>query len=105
MSYTQEYQDNNAKLIGGVVSALIAFAFLFYVFVGFGASVSQDEYESLRDGMTYQEVVQVIGGEGSLVADMGIMGARIRSYQWHGPSTKMVVLNFDGNRLSGKMMM
>jgi len=104
MSYADRDTSVDPKIVGGAISGIIALIFLFYVFIGFGASVSQEEYDSLRDGMSYSEVVQIVGGEGSLVMEMSTMGMRMRSYQWHGPGTSTVMLSFEGDRLAGKMI-
>ncbi len=104
MSYTDNDTTTKPRIIAGAILGLIILVFLFYLFSDAGVSVSQAEYETLQDGMSYSQAVTIIGGEGSLVMDMSTMGMRVRSYEWHGPGGSIVLLNFEGDRLAGKMI-
>jgi hypothetical protein len=105
MSYTSSSQGIDAKTVVSAISGVVTLIVLYWIFVGFGASISNEEYTQLRDGMSYEQVVSLVGGEGSLVMDVGTMGMQMRTYQWSGPSMgNEVILNFDGGRLSGKLL-
>jgi|GEM_PF-2378298 hypothetical protein len=48
------------------------------------APVTAAQYEQVAEGMSYEQVVAIMGGEGQLVSDTGIAGVSMQFYTWDG---------------------
>ncbi len=46
---------------------------------------TEDTFASLRDGMTYRQVVQVIGCAGTIDSNKAVGGSQIMVARWSGP--------------------
>jgi Beta-lactamase inhibitor (BLIP) len=48
--------------------------------------ISKEEFEQVKDGMTYEEVVKVVGVEGELLSETGEKGSQFHTimYSWEG---------------------
>ena len=70
------------------------------------ATITKEEYERLEQGMSYQEVVQIIGGEGTVISQTGSQGEDFYTtmYQWPGEGDKMSSANilFQADKLLSK---
>lgn len=74
--------------------------------------ISKKEFESLKTGMTYNEVVSIIGGEGELLSqvniagddELDIPGYDTRIYMWEGEGSIGANANvtFQNNKLVAK---
>ena len=53
---------------------------------GDDVEITLEQYNSVTTGMTYDEVVDVLGGEGSLLSDTEISGITAQIYMWQGTS-------------------
>jgi len=104
MSYTTSSQEIDPKTIASAIGGIIVLIALYWIFIGFGASISQEEYVRLRNGMSYQQVVEIVGGKGDLIMDANVMGMSTRGYRWHGSGMESVMVSFDGDRLTAKMI-
>lgn len=65
------------------------------------ASVSQEEFDSLKEGMSLDQVAEAIGGEGtknttevSADAQAASVVGEVTSYTWHGPDGNLVTCVF-----------
>lgn len=47
-------------------------------------TISFDEFQAIQTGMTYDEVVNIVGGEGELLSESSIAGYDTKMYQWDG---------------------
>lgn len=47
-------------------------------------TITMDEFKQIQNGMTYEQVVQIIGGEGELISTAGDGQYKIEMYQWEG---------------------
>ena len=71
------------------------------------ASISLEEFNKIKTGMTYEEVCAIIGGEGTLSSsvDVGI-GAEYKTeiYQWtgHGSLGANANVTFQGGKVISK---
>lgn len=71
--------------------------------------VTQEEYDRIQEGMTYEEVVGIVGGEGRMLVDSDLgFGEEYRTaaYKWRvkGSMMESVVCIFDGEgKLTQKM--
>lgn len=46
--------------------------------------ISKSEFEALENGMTYEEAVAIIGGEGELTSQVNVAGYDTKLYMWEG---------------------
>ena len=68
--------------------------------------ISKKEFEQIQSGMTYEEVVSIIGGEGEVLSESGNKGEDLHTvmYQWDGESGFGANANamFQGGKLNTK---
>lgn len=66
--------------------------------------ISKAEFESLKTGMTYNEVVSIIGGEGELSSQVDVAGYDTKLYMWEGEGSIGANANvtFQNNKLVSK---
>ena len=48
------------------------------------AAVTADQYERVKEGMSYEDVVGIMGGEGQLISDTSVAGESLQIYTWDG---------------------
>lgn len=48
------------------------------------AAVTADQYEQVKEGMSYEDVVGIMGGEGQLISDTSMAGQSLQIYTWDG---------------------
>lgn len=58
----------------------------FGVASGDDVEITLDQFNAIETGMTYDEVVSVLGGEGSLLSESDIAGSNAQIYMWSGTS-------------------
>ncbi len=58
----------------------------FGVSSGDDVEITLEQYNSIETGMSYDEVVSLLGGEGSLLSDSEISDNTSQVYQWNGTS-------------------
>ena len=46
--------------------------------------ISKEEFEQLKPGITYEEAVSIIGGEGELMSEVDLGGYNTKMYMWEG---------------------
>ena len=51
-----------------------------------GAKATMDAFNQIENGMTYDQVVEIIGGEGELMSESEIAGISMAIYTWDGNS-------------------
>ncbi len=65
-----------------------------------------DKYESLSEGMTYEEVVNIMGDRGSRVVsgelEVGSNTVEQALYVWKGENFSSITVTFEDNRLTSK---
>ena len=66
--------------------------------------ISKAEFDSLETGMTYEEVVAIIGGEGELSSRVDVAGYDTKLYIWQGDGSIGANANitFQNNALTAK---
>jgi len=67
-------------------------------------TISKSEFDALQTGMTYEEAVAIIGGEGELSSQVEIAGYKTEIYMWKGEGSLGANANatFQNNSLSSK---
>lgn len=58
----------------------------FGVSSGDDIEITMEQYNAVQTGMSYDEVVAILGGEGSLLSDTEIAGSKSQIYMWNGNS-------------------
>ena len=46
--------------------------------------ITMEEYKKIENGMTYEEVVEIVGSEGELSANSSVSGYTTSIYTWYG---------------------
>lgn len=68
--------------------------------------ISKAEFDKIENGMTYEEIVKIVGGEGELTVESGKKGEELHTaaYQYEGEGSKgaNVQLMFQGDKLITK---
>ena len=75
--------------------------------IGSEASISLEEFNKIETGMTYSQVCEIVGGEGTLGSSVDVgMGAQYKTeiYQWTGSGTIGANANvtFQGGKVVSK---
>lgn len=63
--------------------------------------VTMEKFTSIKEGMTYEEVVGVLGSEGEVMSSNEIAGIKTVMYKWDGAS---VMSNMNATFQNGKMV-
>lgn len=48
------------------------------------ATITKAEYDKIKNGMSYDDVVKIVGGEGESLSDSEIAGIKTAVYMWYG---------------------
>lgn len=66
--------------------------------------ISKEEFEALETGITYEEAVAIIGGEGELSSQVDVAGYDTKMYTWKGEGSMGANANatFQNNSLTSK---
>ena len=66
--------------------------------------ITKDEYNQIETGMTYKEVKQIIGSEGSLTSTVTANDITVEIYTWYGNGTAGSNANvtFTNDSVTGK---
>lgn len=67
-------------------------------------TITLAEFQQIKNGMTYQEVVQIVGGEGTLQSEAGDGKYKVEIYSWDGDGGFGANANvtFQGGKVSAK---
>ena len=96
MEYTFSRHKNIKKSLLLVVMILFAF------FCGCGSlRVTRKNYDKIQTGMTFEEVVDILGNNYEVSADAGYGGISSSAYIW-GNENKCIVVLFVNNRVFSK---
>jgi hypothetical protein len=60
------------------------------------------KYEQIKDDMSYQEVVNILGMEGEEKSNTKIGGTTLKSYQFKGKGYEYIFCNFTNDKLTFK---
>lgn len=63
--------------------------------------VTMEKFTSIKEGMTYEEVVKILGSEGEVTSSNEIAGIKTVMYQWKGTT---LGANMNATFQDGKMM-
>lgn len=67
-------------------------------------NITLGEYNTLETGMSYDQSVYLIGGEGKLTREMTSGAIEVKTYEWMGtPPNAVAQIQFQNDKLSNKM--
>ncbi|MCS7463100.1 DUF3862 domain-containing protein [Paenibacillus doosanensis] len=73
---------------------------------GEAVTITKDKFEAVENGMTYEKVVQVVGGPGELMSEAGKKGDAMHtvvySYKGEGSAGANAIFTFQGGKLAAK---
>lgn len=61
-----------------------------------------EKYNRIKNGMSYKEVVDIIGSEGSETFSSTIGKYKTVSYKWEGPNFQFIYATFSNDKLNSK---
>ena len=61
-----------------------------------------DKFNQLKNGMSYKEVVDIVGSEGSQVSSSGEGKYKVETYKWDGENFQYLIITFMGEKLYSK---
>ena len=64
--------------------------------------VTLDNYNKLKDDMSYSKVVEILGSEGKEISTYKVGKTKIVSYQWEGSGYAYIFANFTDDKLTFK---
>lgn len=67
-----------------------------------GSKLTMEKYRQIKDGMTYEEVVAILGSEGKVLHDSSGAGVKTATYQWSGDNFEVVILTFQNGKLNSR---
>ena len=108
ISITPRPDRTRAKFWTAVVSiAIIAIAviiILLIVLPNAGSNgLTYEKYARISNGMTYSQVVDILGDDGELTSSAGVSGYTLQYYSWTNASgTRVVVVGFENGRVCAK---
>lgn len=66
--------------------------------------ITLSEFNQIENGMTYEQVKEIVGSEGTLIAESGTGDVKVTMYQWYGNTMTGANANFSftNNQLTTK---
>lgn len=66
------------------------------------ATLTLDKYNQIKNGMSYKEVVDIIGSEGTEISSSGDGKYKVESYKWDGGDFKWIFVTLMGGKVTAK---
>ncbi|HEV7646245.1 MAG TPA: hypothetical protein VGO50_20085 [Pyrinomonadaceae bacterium] len=66
------------------------------------SELTLEKFNQIKNGMTYDECVEIIGSEGNQTVSSGEGKYKFESYKWDGPNYQFIMLSFMGGKLNSK---
>lgn len=66
------------------------------------ADITMDKYNQIKNDMSYEEVVKIIGSAGEQSSTSKIGSFEVSSYRWKGPKYSSIFATFRDNKLTSK---
>ncbi len=66
------------------------------------ASLSMEKYEKIKNGMSYEEVAEILGSKGSETRSSTIGKIELKSYKWEGDKYQRIYVNFRDDKVNTK---
>jgi len=66
------------------------------------AGLTLDKFNQVKNGMTYKEVVDIMGSEGTQTLSSGDGKYKVESYKWEGDNYQFITITFMGEKVNSK---
>jgi hypothetical protein len=66
------------------------------------SSLTMTKFNQIKDGMSYEETVAIMGSEGNQMLSSGKGQYKVETYKWEGPNFQYVMLTFMGGKMNSK---
>jgi hypothetical protein len=66
------------------------------------SALTKEKFAQLKNGMTYKQVVEILGSEGEETSSSEIGRYKVASYKWSGPDYSMIYGVFTNDKLTSK---
>ena len=70
---------------------------------GYTHKIEYSDYKQIQNGMSYTEVVSIIGVEGAEISSFSLAGNESTIYQWKNSNGSNITLTFQNNKLASKI--
>lgn len=70
---------------------------------GSSSGLTMDKYNQIKNGMSYQEVKDIIGKEGTETMSSGEGKYKVESYKWEGDQYQFISVVFTGGKVQSKV--
>jgi hypothetical protein len=67
-----------------------------------GSGLTKEKFAQIKNGMTYKQVVDILGSEGEETSSSEIGRYKVASYKWSGPEYSMIYGVFTNDKLTSK---
>ena len=61
-----------------------------------------DKFNQVKNGMTYKEVVDIMGSEGTQTLSSGDGKYKVESYKWEGENFQFITITLMGDKVNSK---
>lgn len=66
------------------------------------SGLTLEKFNQIKNGMSYKEVVDIIGSEGTQIASSGEGKYKVESYKWDGENFQYILITFMGEKMYSK---
>lgn len=70
---------------------------------GSKSALTLDKYNQIKNGMTYKQVVEIMGSEGTETMSSGEGKYKVTGYKWEGENFQFINVYFLGDKLTSKV--
>jgi hypothetical protein len=67
------------------------------------SALTMDKYNQIKEGMSYTEVVALLGSEGTETLSSGSGKYKVTSYKWEGDNFEFITVIFMGDKMTQKV--
>ena len=67
------------------------------------SNLTLEKYNQIKNGMSHQEVVEILGSEGIEQSSSGDGKYKVDSYKWEGDNYKFITVIFMGDKVNSKV--
>lgn len=65
-------------------------------------TLTKEKFAQLKTGMSYKQVVEIIGSEGEETSSSQVGRFKLSTYKWQAPKFQMIICSFNNDKMSSK---